>query len=99
VIARGTAAELKRLVGGEQLVVHLADPAAVAPATEVLTALAAGPIAPGEGVGLLVPVTPRPGLATEAVRALDAAGIAVDDIETRRPSLDDVFFHLTGRAA
>jgi ABC-2 type transport system permease protein len=31
------------------------------------------------------------------VCALDAAGITVDDVEVRRPSLDDVFFALTGR--
>ena len=29
--------------------------------------------------------------------ALDDAGIAVDDIAMHRPSLDDVFFALTGR--
>jgi hypothetical protein len=37
-------------------------------------------------------------LATLVVRALDAAGIAVDDVELRQPSLDDVFFALTGHA-
>ena len=30
------------------------------------------------------------------VRALDAAGISVDDVEVHQPSLDDVFFSLTG---
>ena len=30
------------------------------------------------------------------VRALDAAGVLVDNIEVRQPSLDDVFFSLTG---
>jgi hypothetical protein len=39
------------------------------------------------------------GLATVVVRALDAAGILVDNIEVRPPSLDDVFFSLTGHAA
>jgi ABC-2 type transport system ATP-binding protein len=33
------------------------------------------------------------------VRALDAAGVSVDDVEVRQPSLDDVFFVLTGRTA
>ena len=37
-----------------------------------------------------------PGLATSVVRALDAAGVLVDNIEVRQPSLDDVFFSLTG---
>jgi ABC-2 type transport system ATP-binding protein len=32
------------------------------------------------------------------VRALDGAGIAVAGIESRRPSLDDVFLSLTGRS-
>ncbi len=31
------------------------------------------------------------------VRALDQAGVLVDNIEVRRPSLDDVFFSLTGQ--
>ena len=40
--------------------------------------------------------TPPTGLATAVVRALDAAGVVVDNIEVRQPSLDDVFFSLTG---
>jgi ABC-2 type transport system ATP-binding protein len=32
------------------------------------------------------------------VRELDAAGVAVSGIESRRPSLDDVFLSLTGRS-
>jgi hypothetical protein len=41
-------------------------------------------------------VDAAPGLATSVVRALDAAGVLVDNIEVRQPSLDDVFFSLTG---
>ena len=37
-----------------------------------------------------------PGLATSVVRALDAAGVLADNIAVREPSLDDVFFSLTG---
>ena len=33
------------------------------------------------------------------VRALDSAGLSVDDVEVHQPSLDDVFFALTGRPA
>jgi ABC-2 type transport system ATP-binding protein len=33
------------------------------------------------------------------IRALDEAGIAIDDIGLRRPTLDDVFLSLTGHAA
>ena len=35
----------------------------------------------------------------EAVRRLDHAGIRIEDIGTRRPTLDDVFISLTGHAA
>ena len=95
-IARGTAAELKAQTGGATLHVTLPDPAAHA----VLGALA--PLVAGEiqlGVGgndLTAAVDARPGLATDIVRALDAAGVTVDDVEVHQPSLDDVFFALTG---
>ena len=48
---------------------------------------------------LTAPVMPRPGLATAVIRALDDAGVAVDDFEIHHPSLDDVFFALTGHPA
>jgi ABC-2 type transport system ATP-binding protein len=35
----------------------------------------------------------------EAVRRLDAAGVAVEDAVVSRPTLDDVFMALTGHAA
>ena len=36
---------------------------------------------------------------TEALRRLDEAGVALDDVGLRRPTLDDVFLSLTGHAA
>jgi ABC-2 type transport system ATP-binding protein len=33
------------------------------------------------------------------VRDFDAAGIGLDDLAVRRPTLDDVFLSLTGHAA
>ena len=41
----------------------------------------------------------RSGVIAEAVRALDDAGIGIDDLAVRRPTLDDVFLALTGHAA
>jgi hypothetical protein len=49
-----------------------------------------------DGRQLTAGVDSSPGLATTMVRALDAAGVLVDNIEVRQPSLDDVFFSLTG---
>ena len=46
-----------------------------------------------------VPMRGRAGAIAEAVRRLDEAGIGIDDIALRRPTLDDVFIALTGHAA
>ncbi|HEY1352273.1 MAG TPA: hypothetical protein VGF67_21860 [Ktedonobacteraceae bacterium] len=45
---------------------------------------------------LTVPVTNGAGLITAIVRDLDGAQIALADLALRRPTLDDVFFSLTG---
>jgi ABC-2 type transport system ATP-binding protein len=39
------------------------------------------------------------GVIAQAVRRLDDAGVGIDDISLRRPTLDDVFLALTGHAA
>jgi ABC-2 type transport system ATP-binding protein len=49
-----------------------------------------------DGLRLGAAVDSASGLATALVRALDEAGMLVDNIEVRQPSLDDVFFALTG---
>jgi len=94
VIAEGTPAELKRATGGLVLRVHVRD--GVDAARSVVASFATGPVDVTVGRVLQAPVAAEPGLATRLVRELDAAGVAVDDIELHRPSLDDVFFALTG---
>jgi ABC-2 type transport system ATP-binding protein len=44
-----------------------------------------------------VPIVAHDGVLTRAVRALDDAGVRVDDIGFRRPTLDEVFLALTGQ--
>jgi len=100
VIARGTADELKTQVGGErlQLVVHDRD--RLADAAEILGRLAlAAPSVDERTRELLAPVSGGAKLLVETVRELDNAGITVDDLALRRPTLDDVFLALTGKAA
>jgi ABC-2 type transport system ATP-binding protein len=46
-----------------------------------------------------VPVENRASAVTEAIRRLDANGIELADLTIHRPTLDDVFLTLTGRAA
>jgi len=95
VIAGGSAAELKRKVGGARLELTLSEPnpsAAVA-----LEPFVAGDVhVSHDGRRLRAPVRNTSGLASTVVRALDEAGITVDDVEIHQPSLDDVFFALTG---
>jgi ABC-2 type transport system ATP-binding protein len=97
VLAQGTPAELKAGVGDTRLVLSLPPGTPFGRAAAILAPHAAGPVTLAGGPGrLAVPVIPRPGIVTEVVRDLDAAGIAVDDISMRQPSLDDVFHALTG---
>jgi ABC-2 type transport system ATP-binding protein len=94
-IANGTAAELKRQTGGARLEVLLTEPHPDARAA--LAPLVDGEITVGyDSRHLQAPVRPAGGLATRVVRALDEAGVEVDNVEVRQPSLDDVFFELTG---
>jgi ABC-2 type transport system ATP-binding protein len=46
-----------------------------------------------------VPVRGGATVLAEAVRHLDAAGVTIADLALHRPTLDDVFLALTGRAA
>ena len=99
-IAEGTPAELKASVGGQRVLLTLAEAGDAAVAVRALRPFTAGSITPNVRDRLLeVPVLATDGLATEALRALDAAGVAVSDIAVRSASLDDVFLTLTGHAA
>lgn len=101
VIAEGTADELKTRVGGEVLVIRVADRSKVPEAAGAVVALGPGGGKADNNIGeITVPVGgDGPAILTEAVRRLDQASIAVADIGLRRPSLDDVFMALTGHAA
>jgi ABC-2 type transport system ATP-binding protein len=95
VIAEGTSQQLKESIGGARLAVTLTvpDPAAVG----ALAPLVEGAVhVSDDGRRLHAAVRNGSGLGTEAVRALDRAGILVDDVAVLQPSLDDVFFDLTG---
>jgi daunorubicin resistance ABC transporter ATP-binding subunit len=98
VIAEGTARELKASIGGEHLEVTLERPDERAAAAFAPLASGAVQVMDG-GKRLRAPIVPQHGLVTAVVRALDDAGVAVDDVEIHHPSLDDVFFALTGHAA
>jgi ABC-2 type transport system ATP-binding protein len=99
-IAQGTADELKTQVGGERIEVTVATPAEVQKASDVLATLACGEVSVDHHSRTLVaPITGGAPVLTEALRGLDANGVAVHDVGLRRPTLDDVFLTLTGHVA
>ncbi len=100
IIARGTADELKSTVGGERVEVVVHDPAQLGTALEVVSRCCMAEAKVDEHTRRLT--APAAGGAQQLVaviRALDDAGIAIDDVGLRRPTLDDVFLTLTGHAA
>jgi ABC-2 type transport system ATP-binding protein len=96
VIAEGTSDELKGRVGGERIEVTPCDGASVEDAISALAPLASDPPTAEDGI-VRVPVSDRSGAIVAAVRRLDQAGVTIDDISIRVPTLDDVFLTLTGR--
>jgi ABC-2 type transport system ATP-binding protein len=97
VIAEGTPDQLKSSVGGEHLEIALAAGADIEAAMVAVKPYATSSIQPGSGGRRLsVPVAAAEGLTTRVVRALDDAGVQVNDVTIQRASLDDVFLSLTG---
>ncbi|MFJ5775103.1 ATP-binding cassette domain-containing protein [Streptomyces sp. NPDC093094] len=95
-VADGTPEELKSALGGDRIDVVLRD------AGQLGTALALLPVAK-DAVSvdtdrrlISAPVTDRMTALTGVVRALEEAGVEAEDIALRRPTLDEVFLHLTG---
>ncbi len=97
-IAEGTSDELKRMVGGEWLEVRLDDSSQSDAAIAALSEIGSGEPSCDDGL-VRLPISERDGAIAGAVRRLDAARIAVDDLAVRQPTLDDVFISLTGHAA
>ena len=98
IIAEGTADDLKARVGGMRLEVALEDGSDPAAAVRALSDF--GEDRPVVEDGLVkISVRERRGTIVEAVRRLEDAGMGVDDLVLRRPTLDDVFLTLTGHAA
>lgn len=98
IVASDTPEALKQQVSGDLVELVLADETAVAAAAGHLRRMSPGaePSIHGRTVGIRVPGagTRLAGL----LRALDDAGIALDAVEVRRPTLDDVFLTVTGRS-
>ncbi|RKR73091.1 ATP-binding cassette domain-containing protein [Frondihabitans australicus] len=105
IVASDTPEALKRGVAGDLVELVVADEASVRVAAERLAAAAGVSERSGDDTSVTVDerlvsarVRDAGARVPELLRALDADGIALESIEVRRPTLDDVFLDLTGRS-
>jgi ABC-2 type transport system ATP-binding protein len=100
IIARGTADQLKAQVGGERIEVVVHDRTRVVDAQAILSGIGVGGATIDQHTRkVTVPSDGGARRLAVVIRDLDEAGIAIDDIALRRPTLDDVFLSLTGHVA
>jgi ABC-2 type transport system ATP-binding protein len=100
IIAQGDARKLKREVGGDQVQVVVVEPGHVAEATRIIASITG--VAPNVDAGarsVTAPTTLGVETLVLAAKEFTAAGIAVDDMSLRQPTLDEVFLTLTGSPA
>ncbi|MFE6593023.1 ATP-binding cassette domain-containing protein [Streptomyces sp. NPDC057781] len=95
VVADGTADELKAATGGDRVDVVLRDAGQLTAAAALLP-LTGVRVDPDRRL-LSAPVTDRMAALSGVVRALEVAGLEAEDVALRRPTLDEVFLHLTDR--
>ena len=99
-VATGTPAELKRRIGGNVIEVHARRRDDLAAVATALDGLAGGEAAIDEATRrVTVGVDSDRAPLVSALRSVEAAGVEIDDITMRQPTLDEVFLALTGRAA
>jgi ABC-2 type transport system ATP-binding protein len=97
VIAGGTADQLKEQTGGATLEVRVADRRDAERAAAVLAEVSPSEPRTDPEQGLVsIPAATGIELLLDAGRRLQKAGIPVEDLGTRRPTLDEVFLALTG---
>lgn len=98
VIAAGTSDELKAKTGG-QVVQARVDAGDVDAVARILGEIAGNDASVDREAQLVRVSVAEPAMLRTASRRLDEAGITVSELALRRPSLDEVFFALTGRPA
>ena len=96
-IAEGTSRELKRSVGSNALNVRLDDPTRIRDAVRLLREALGDTVHEGVDAGTLSARVESDSGVAGALAALASAGIGVTELTLGQPSLDDVFFALTGK--
>jgi ABC-2 type transport system ATP-binding protein len=98
-IAEGTSRELKRSVGGNTLHVRVAEASQKIQAETLLRQIFGEQVHDGTDPEVLAVRITRGDLVPQALAALTSAGISMNEFSLAQPSLDDVFFALTGKPA
>ena len=98
IVASDTPEALKQSVSGDLVELVLSDATGVARAATALAALVTGSTADVDGLTVSMRVPHAGRELAGLLRALDREKIALDSIEVRRPTLDDVFLTVTGRS-
>jgi len=96
VVAEGTPAQLKESLGGGRIDVVVRDSERLSDSARLVQLNGVEPLIEPALRRITIQIDDGAGALVEIVRRLDAAGIAIDDIALRRPTLDDVFLQLTG---
>jgi len=97
VVAQGSPAELKQRVGADVLDLHTREASTLPRAAAVLQELGIGtPSVDNDSQRCSIEAPKGSGVLALAVRALDDAGIDIEDVTVRHPTLDEVFLKLTG---
>ena len=100
VAAQGTADELKDQLGGNVLEIQVTKRADLDKAASLIASLSSAPPRLEAALNrITLPVQGGPRVLIAAGRALDDAGVELEDLGIRRPSLDDVFLAITGHPA
>jgi ABC-2 type transport system ATP-binding protein len=99
VIAEGTSRELKRSVGGNTLHVRIRTVEQRAEAEALLAGVLGVDVHNGSDPQMLTAHAADDALVADALAALARSGVAVAEFSLGQPSLDEVFFALTGHGA
>jgi ABC-2 type transport system ATP-binding protein len=99
VIAEGTSRELKASIDAGSLRLHLAQAQQRGPAVAAITALVGDRVLPQTDAALVSVKVADASMAADVLGALSRARIPLTDFSLGAPSLDDVFFALTGHPA
>lgn len=98
VVAHGPPPELKQIVGGQAIATRPKNAADVEKAAAILAAVSGQPVERAAQHELIVPVDSDLAM-FDVARRFEAEGVEVTEFALRLPTLDEVFFTLTGAPA